>query len=103
MSPLSSVTGAAALLFAVFGSQAWAQTCYSYGMDYQNGGSYFINSLSTDTWTFVSQFEGCQTDVANNILVDPNGDELQCTNTNLTPNDVDQMSTCPINKNALYN
>ncbi|KAL2350175.1 hypothetical protein BJ546DRAFT_1069477 [Cryomyces antarcticus] len=94
MPPLSSVTGAAALLFAAFGSQAWAQTCYSYGMDYQNGGSYFINSLSTDAWTFVSQFEGCQTDVANNILVDPNGDELQCTNTNLTPNDVDQMSTC---------
>jgi hypothetical protein len=32
--------------------------CLSYGMDFQNGGSYFQNSLSSDSFTFVSQFDG---------------------------------------------
>lgn len=32
--------------------------CNSYGIDYQNGGSYFQNSLGSNPFTFVSQFEG---------------------------------------------
>lgn len=32
-------------------------TCLSFGVDFQNGGSYFQNSLSSDNFTFVSQFE----------------------------------------------
>jgi hypothetical protein len=34
------------------------KTCLAYGMDFQNGGSYFQNSLSSDSFTFVSQFDG---------------------------------------------
>lgn len=34
-----------------------------------------------------------QVDVANNILVDATGDEYQCTDTDLTPADVNQVST----------
>lgn len=30
--------------------------CQSYGVDFQNGGSYFQNLLSTDNFTFVSEF-----------------------------------------------
>jgi len=45
---------------------------------------------------------GCQADVANNILVDSNGDEYQCTDTNLTPDDVNQLSTCPLDKDQMY-
>ncbi|KAF2137676.1 uncharacterized protein K452DRAFT_301847 [Aplosporella prunicola CBS 121167] len=76
-------------------------TCRSYGMDFQNGQSYFQNSLSTDPFTFVQQFEGCQKDISNNLLVDPSGDQIQCSDTPLQPDDTDQMSTCPILKNQL--
>ncbi|KAK3638306.1 hypothetical protein LTR56_013135 [Elasticomyces elasticus] len=55
--------------------------CVSYGIDIQGGGEYFQNVTSNDNVTFVSVFEGCQPDVANNLLVDPNGDELQCSDT----------------------
>ncbi|KAK4958862.1 hypothetical protein LTR10_003659 [Elasticomyces elasticus] len=75
--------------------------CVSYGIDIQGGGEYFQNVTSNDNVTFVSVFEGCQPDVANNLLVDPNGDELQCSDTNLTPDDTDQLSSCPIEKSQL--
>lgn len=32
--------------------------CVSYGVDFQDGGSYFINSLSTANFTITSQFDG---------------------------------------------
>ena len=32
--------------------------CVAYGMDFQNGGSYFQNSNSNDNFTFVSEFDG---------------------------------------------
>ena len=73
--------------------RVWSQTCLSYGVDFHSDGVYFQNSLSSDDFTFVSQFQGCQSDVANNILVDPNGDETLCSNTNLTPDLTDQLST----------
>ena len=36
----------------------WAQTCIPFGVDFQDGGSYFQNSLSTENFTFVSRYEG---------------------------------------------
>ncbi|KAG8627277.1 hypothetical protein KVT40_004760 [Elsinoe batatas] len=44
---------------------------------------------------------GCQPDLAQNLLVDPEGNELLCTDTSLTPDDVNQISTCPTLKNQL--
>jgi hypothetical protein len=32
--------------------------CESFGIDFQDGGSYFINQASTDQFQAVSQFEG---------------------------------------------
>lgn len=32
--------------------------CQTFGIDYQDGGSYFINQNSTEQFTAVSQFEG---------------------------------------------
>lgn len=51
------------LSFAKFGlvaiaAQRVAADCSSFGVDFQDGGVYFQNSLSTDPFTFVSQFEG---------------------------------------------
>ncbi|KAK3111848.1 hypothetical protein LTR53_012480 [Teratosphaeriaceae sp. CCFEE 6253] len=54
--------------------------CVSYGVDIQGGGAYFENISSTDPFTFVSILEGCDPDTVNNILVDPDGDEYQCSN-----------------------
>ncbi|KAF2001989.1 hypothetical protein P154DRAFT_463582, partial [Amniculicola lignicola CBS 123094] len=67
-------------------------------MDFQDGGSYFQNSLSNDNFTFVS----CNPDFAYNVFVDPAGDQLLCSDTNLTPDDTNQLSTCPIQKSQLY-
>lgn len=82
-----------ALLLGFLVTKIQSQTCVSFGVDFQDGQSYFQNSLSNDPFTFVSEFQGCQADVANNILVDPNGDEILCSNTNLTPDLTPELST----------
>lgn len=75
--------------------------CQSFGVDFQDGGSYFQNSLSKDNFTFVSQFEGCQNDQTLNLLVNPNGTQVQCSNTDLQPDDTNELSTCPLEKDQL--
>jgi hypothetical protein len=44
-------------------------------------------------YTNVNRIAGCDTDKANNILVDPSGNQVECTDTNLTPDGSDQLST----------
>lgn len=83
-------------------SPEYDNPCKSYGIDFQDEGSYFQNKSSADPFTFVSTFEGCEDDYATNILVDPKGDQVLCSNTDLQPDDTLQMSTCPLNKNELW-
>jgi hypothetical protein len=106
----SSIPHAVAVFVAIGMSSAQLQSwdpemenpCHSYGIDFQdNGGPYFQNISSPEKFTFVSTFEGCQNDYATNIIVDPNGDQLQCSDTKLQPADTYQMSTCPQTKNSL--
>ncbi|EME78399.1 uncharacterized protein MYCFIDRAFT_205022 [Pseudocercospora fijiensis CIRAD86] len=77
--------------------------CYSYGIDYQNGGSYFIDSRSNASFTCVSQFESCVEDTYSNIILvnDDTGDQVLCTDVPTTPDLVSQMSTCPITKDEM--
>lgn len=95
-----------ALVFATVVGTVLAQdqydVCESWGIDFQDKGSYFQNKSSSDPFTFVSTFEGCQNDVANNILVDPSGDQYLCSDTPLLPSDTYQMSTCPLEKDELW-
>lgn len=78
--------------------------CESYGIDFQNGGTYFQNSLSTDPFTALQDFEGCQNDTAHNVFVDPQGDQSECSQTPLTPDDKPQLITCSQwPKDKLYN
>ncbi|KJX92684.1 hypothetical protein TI39_contig5832g00023 [Zymoseptoria brevis] len=79
-----------------------AAKCSSFGIDFQGGKTYFQNISSTDPFTFVSTFEGCQEDITNNILYDEAGDEWECTETPTQPDDIKQLSTCPVNKNDLH-
>ncbi|KAF4552670.1 Hypothetical protein D9617_9g024590 [Elsinoe fawcettii] len=87
--------------YSLAAAQAEPNTCQSFGIDFQDEGSYFQNASSPDPFTFVSVFDGCQPDLAQNLLVDPEGNEVLCTDTSLTPDNVDQLSTCPTLKNQL--
>ncbi|KAH0369517.1 hypothetical protein KCU65_g3218, partial [Aureobasidium melanogenum] len=85
------------LLFAAAASVgsrlAYAQ-CEVYGIDIQNGGTYFENSNLTVPFSLVQEFSGCQNDTANNILVDPNGDQYECSDTPLVPAYTPETVTC---------
>ncbi|KAI7200310.1 hypothetical protein KC343_g3199 [Hortaea werneckii] len=72
-------------------------------MDFHDGGSYFQNISSPNDFSFSSEFEGCQADAfANNLLVDPNGDQYLCTDTDLFPDDTTETSTCPLEKQQMW-
>ncbi|RMY77084.1 hypothetical protein D0863_01551 [Hortaea werneckii] len=71
-----------------------AQQCNSYGIDFTNGGSYFQNSNSSELFTASQEFDGCQDDTSNNIFVDPNGDQTQCSDTPLLPDNTPQLVNC---------
>ena len=54
--------------------------CSVYGIDFVDGGSYFINSNSTVDFTTVQQFSGCNDDSADVLLVQQSTeDEWECT------------------------
>lgn len=75
--------------------------CYSYGVDFIDEGNYFINSLSTDPFTSVSTFKGCNTGVADVLLIDPDNVEYLCDDLPTTPDNTNQLSKCPIQKNQM--
>ncbi|KAE9962098.1 hypothetical protein BLS_000827 [Venturia inaequalis] len=79
-----SSSSAKLLALSLFAQYSFAQTdnpCKSFGVDFQDG--------------------GCKTDQADNILVDPNGNQYECSETTLTPDDSPMLSTCPRAKNQL--
>jgi hypothetical protein len=54
-------------------------TCLVDGIDYVDGGSYFIDSSSTSDFTAVQQFDGCNDDSASILLVQQSTeDEYEC-------------------------
>lgn len=75
--------------------------CYSFGVDFVDEGSYFINGASTDAFTAVSTFKGCQADMSDILLVDPNNEEYLCSKVATTPDGDPKLSTCPIQKNQM--
>ena len=95
MSSFSIVGSVLALSLAVttIAQSDTCGTCQSFGVDFMSGGSYFQNSNSTDPFTAVQEFEGCANDTSYNVLVDPNGDQYQCTNTPLEPDDTPELTT----------
>ncbi|OAG12855.1 uncharacterized protein CC84DRAFT_1201749 [Paraphaeosphaeria sporulosa] len=77
--------------------------CYSYGVDYVDEGSYFINRNSSESFTCVSTFQGCNKgpDPAEVLFVDPNNEEYLCSAVKTTPDDTPMLSTCPFTKNEM--
>lgn len=70
-----------------------AGQCLSYGIDFVDGGSYFINTLSNESFTSVSQFSGCSGGTADIALIDPNGDEYYCDSVPVLPDYTSQLSS----------
>lgn len=95
---MALVSTCAALVLALarttFADDSSNNTCQSYGVDYQNGGSYFQNVNVNNTFTATQQFSGCTNDTAYNVLVDPNGDQSECTSSTMQPSDTDMLVTC---------
>jgi len=75
--------------------------CYSYGVDFVDEGSYFINSQSTEQFSAVSYFQGCQNDTADVLFVAPDNDEYLCSQIPTVPENKNQLSTCPIQKSQM--
>ncbi|KAF2719942.1 hypothetical protein K431DRAFT_271721 [Polychaeton citri CBS 116435] len=88
---LSQLAGAALAL--TFAATAYAD-CESYGIDFQNNGSYFQNNLVSDPFTALQQFSGCENDISHNILVDPDGDQWECSESYLQPDNTPQVVNC---------
>ncbi|EMD91797.1 hypothetical protein COCC4DRAFT_47719 [Bipolaris maydis ATCC 48331] len=79
--------------------------CYSYGVDFVDEGHYFIDSQSTEAFSAVSYFQGCNEDKADVLLVAPEDTpgetEFLCDEILTTPADENKLSTCPIKKNQM--
>ena len=105
-----SLTAFAALLCLVTSGTASSSdpiydsdsVCYSYGVDFLDEGSYFINSNSTESFSAVSTFKGCNTDVADILLIDPGDVKYLCDDVPTTPDETPQLSSCPIRKDQMY-
>ncbi|KAF2636970.1 hypothetical protein P280DRAFT_472484 [Massarina eburnea CBS 473.64] len=75
--------------------------CYSYGVDFVDEGSYFVNTASNDSFTCVSTFNGCNQDEAEVLFIDPAGDESFCSQIPTLPDDTPELSKCPVLKSQL--
>ncbi|KAK5117256.1 hypothetical protein LTR62_005873 [Meristemomyces frigidus] len=76
--------------------------CLVFGVDYQSDQSYFINSASTANFTLVEQFANCGNTSAHILFVnDETLDEYECTMVLTAPEDVSQMSSCPVKQGSL--
>lgn len=79
-----------------------SSVCTTSGVDYQNGGVYFINTNSNESFTFVSTFEGCNNDTADLSLVnDSTGDQYECGQVPTVPDNTPETATCPVLKSQL--
>jgi hypothetical protein len=76
--------------------------CNTYGLDFQDGGNYFINTNSNDSFTFVSSFVGCQNDTASVMLINQNtGDQYDCGSVPTVPDNAPELATCPVHKDEI--
>lgn len=79
-----------------------SSVCTTYGVDFEDGGSYFINANSNASFTFVSKFDGCNNDTASLQLVNQDtSDQYDCGEVPTVPNNASQTATCQIRKDQL--
>ena len=77
-------------------------TCQVFGLAFQNGGAFFLSNTSTQTFTAIYQFQGCNNDTANVILVNSdNGDQYDCADIPTVPDNTTYQSVCPVQHRQL--
>ncbi|KEZ45151.1 hypothetical protein SAPIO_CDS2596 [Scedosporium apiospermum] len=89
-----------AVLFALLAVRVMAD-CVSYGIDYANGGQYYIDAGSNQYFSFVSVFQGCQQEAINPVLVDPLDNYYSCSTISTQPDGQQVTSTCGIPFSAM--
>jgi len=76
-----------------------SSVCSTSGVNYLDGGDYFINTNSNQAFTIVSTFSGCNNDTADVSLVNEStGDQYDCGSVLTVPNGVPQTATCLVLK-----
>lgn len=76
-----------------------SSVCSTSGVNYQDGGDYFVNTNSNQAFLIISTFQGCNNDTADVSLVNEStGDQYDCGQVLTVPNGVPQTATCPILK-----
>jgi hypothetical protein len=79
-----------------------SSVCTTSGVNYQEGGTYFIDTDSDQSFMIVSTFQGCQNDTADISFVNEStGDQYDCGSVPTVPNGVPQTATCPVLKSQL--
>ncbi|KAI7381662.1 hypothetical protein KC336_g18791 [Hortaea werneckii] len=77
-------------------------TCQVFGLDFRAGGSYFLNSNSSQNFMASYQFRGCNDATADVVLVNMNnGDQYFCSSVPTVPDNTTQVSTCPVQHSQL--
>ncbi|KAK1828183.1 hypothetical protein QBC39DRAFT_360067 [Podospora conica] len=85
-----------ALSLALVATLVGAQSCSSFGVDYANGGSYNIDGGSNQYFSFVTIFQGCESESISPVLVGPDGSEYACSAIRTQPAGQQVTSTCGI-------
>ncbi|OIW28951.1 hypothetical protein CONLIGDRAFT_401496 [Coniochaeta ligniaria NRRL 30616] len=75
--------------------------CSSYGVDYSNGGAYYIDGSSNQYFSFITVFQGCTQESISPVLVGPDDNEYACSSINTQPAGTQVTSTCGIPYSAM--
>lgn len=70
--------------------------CTSYGVDYSSGESYYIDSTSSQYFSFITVFQGCNQESISPVLIAPDGNEYACSAIKTQPAEQQVISTCGI-------
>ncbi|KAK4466468.1 hypothetical protein QBC42DRAFT_335552 [Cladorrhinum samala] len=75
--------------------------CTSYGVDYSNGGAYYIDGASNQYFSFVTIFQGCTQEAISPVLIGPDNNQYACSVIRTEPAGVQTTSTCGIPFSAM--
>ncbi|KAK4229416.1 hypothetical protein QBC38DRAFT_109107 [Podospora fimiseda] len=70
--------------------------CTSYGVDYANGGSYYIDGTSNQYFSFITIFQGCSQETISPVLIGPDDNQYACSSIKIDQSGVQVTSTCGI-------
>ncbi|KAK0702629.1 hypothetical protein B0T21DRAFT_388046 [Apiosordaria backusii] len=70
--------------------------CTSYGVDYSNGGAYYIDGSSNQYFSFINIFQGCGQESISPVLIGPDNNQYACSVIRTDQAGIQVTSTCGI-------